>query len=465
MTTPSLACRPHVSQKNFPWLRLAILVLFVFVYPLRHLTYSPNGIMAYADGPSILPRTLNLIPELLAVGIVLASFNRIRFSHWEAPWPLLMWILLFTLPVSAFNSKDPIIVLIAGLRVYGRWVFPFLIGVFLATEKDIQWIISLVLITGLVQTPLALLQSHLARGSIWGGDAVTGLMGGAGSGYLAMFQMACAAFVFARYMAGHMRLIPSLLLIVSLLLPVPFSEARVSFFLWPLASLGVVFLGGGPVRKRVLLLMIVILLLALGGTLYADTNRWALRHMGITSFWQLYQPALWKLYFGRDLPSGAANRWSIVVLAHQEISRSTGTLLFGLGPGAASRALFSGSGFLLALYNGYLIQPSLVMTVLSELGYAGLASWSLFLVSVYRSVIRLQRTRVRFDDSASIAPASGFKAIVLMLAICAFYNLSFLNPALMFIFMIISGYMVQHSPRSHETVSRGETCPVEPLET
>jgi hypothetical protein len=423
----------------------AVLLVIILVYPLRHLSYAPSGLVAesYSLGP--VPRAVVPAAELVLPVLLFLLCRRLRLRRGRAwlfvpIYALLLVFFLSSLVYSMRKAPDGLeLQLFAAFRAHFRWLGPFLVGLLLMDREDVHWLLRLCLGIALVQVPLATLQYTRVAGRNYAGDLVTGLMGANSSGYLMMYQVIAIGFLLTFYLYKQLRLSKLLLLSPVLIAPTVLSDSTFGFILLPV-TVGVA-LGIRRVlllsRRTFEILVVGAVLLGISVHLYSlafprplpDRFRWEqLRSITIGDF---------KVAGSDQIQAG---RLRIVLMAHESIQSSPASLFVGLGPGAGSSSTVAGRGEFVRRYQGYVEGVGMMAgTVLLELGYLGIAAWVCMVVGIFYFLERARRLmRLRNDPDLPII--AGIRMLFIVLLVCTFYNLSLVSTELMYPAWLLIGW-------------------------
>lgn len=440
-------------------------VLFVWVYFIGHLISSSNGLLAdamVAGTRGILPRFLQLGPEILS--LLILAFTRRRNQRSSRSYQgLILWlfvwwgIIMLSDILGAFSGELSLLAIFASWRYYFRIFIPFLIGMSLVERDDILWVLRVMLIIGFIQVPLAIIQSLYAPTP----DFVTGLMGRAGSGNLAVFQIVCFGILLSRYLnfKGNRRfkfnsrlwllisrvVIPGVILLYILIM----AQVIAGFIMLIVLAIAIMRFRFISTRGIALTLIIVVILIA-GNSLYPE-------YFEHSSLYEKYTPSGVKDFLlagqgnSKLIGGSTVGRLQVFVEFNRFLS-SRGNVWLGNGPGVFSNSLLlsTRSSAFRMLWESVIGSLSLGSLLLIETGYIGLLWWVVFLLMILKSWVISYKLAGDTRDVRYILDV--FLGFYILIIVSIIYNQSLAVPTIYFPFMLMAGFVVKTSQeaRTHD---------------
>ncbi|KAF0191339.1 MAG: hypothetical protein FD165_1935 [Gammaproteobacteria bacterium] len=407
-------------------------------------------------------RAFNLVPEILSGIVLVVILARIATyrSLCLSPKYLVLGVLAVLHAVSGMilNTVDPGTI-VTGLRPYLKWIPLFLLpAVYRFSEQEISGQIKLILILGLMQSPLAFFQRFVQYRDAATGDFVTGTLGESASGVLSIFLLSVIAVVIAFYVRGRLRFPQMLLLTLALFLPTTINETKVTLLLLPLAIVVPYIVASNRLSMAQLVVIPVLgALLTTGFVVIYDYagSMWGAR--GISEFVDkeadsyLYSESdatrenlLEKNRIGSGLqlpeelitPDEGGGRVEKLLLPLKNLSDNPLRLWVGLGVGNASPSIinvFSGtySGRI-----GKISSETLSSFLLWEVGVGGIIILFTFLIILMYDTYKIGKEK----NTLGVLAAGWFGVLVIVLLTVPYLNLFYAN-VLVFLFAYISGYI------------------------
>ena len=440
--------------------------LFIMIYGIGHLTVSSDGIslVSQVQSSGILPRFLNAITDCGGLLVLLIYFRRpfLHFNWRYLPWILVIafWVGLLIIcgSIGIVRETIDLISLSAGVRGYLRVFIPFLIGMFLLGEKDIQWIWKAMLVIGFVQSPFVLLQASRSTSP----DMVSGLMGLAGSGRLGSFQIVCVGILLARFInyskaqdvARQMR---SLMILVGgsaiLLFPLIIADSKAAFLGMGMVVIAILRLKLFSCRGLALFVGVfsILFLFVVGYSQIYSTITKSYVNLNLLEFFHpsiLYEAVM---YADRTGINGRLQNFSEI----DRLLSNSGDFLWGYGPGFLKSSIIATPGetaFLARLIDQVMGSLSFGALILLETGYIGVLLWCIFFFRLFKRLYRAHRRLATMTDGRYMFDA--FVGFFIAICFTLVYNLSLLSPPLYFPFMLVSGYVVRIADEKHFSYSR-----------
>ncbi len=407
-------------------------------------------------------RAFNLVPEVLSGIVLVVILARIAVNHslCVSPKYLMLGAIAVLHAVSGMilNTVDPGTI-VTGLRPYLKWIPLFLLpAVYRFSEEEISGQIKLILILGLMQSPLAFFQRFVQYRDAATGDFVTGTLGESASGVLSIFLLSVIAVVIAFYVRGRLRFPQMLLFTLALFLPTTINETKVTLLLLPLAIVVPYIVASNRLSMAQLVAIPVLgILLTTGFVVIYDYagSIWGAR--GIGEFVDkeagsyLYSESnatrgnlLERNRIGSGLqlpeelikPDEGGGRVEKLLLPLKNLSDNPLKLWMGLGVGNASPSIinvFSGtySGRI-----GKISSETLSSFLLWEVGVGGLIILFTFLMLLMYDTYKIGKEK----NTLGVLAAGWFGVLVIVLLTVPYLNLFYSN-VLVFLFAHMSGYI------------------------
>lgn len=334
--------------------------------------------------------------------------------------------------ISTVANKCYIGVTIAGIRRYFKYImFFYILTQFDLNESLFKNILKLLIIVGLIQIPVAVLQRFLYK--VRTGDVVGGTLGFGTSGILTQFLMIMSILLLNFYKEGIFTLKRAIVLVMLLTIPMSINETKIFFWVFPLLVL-VSFRKDVTRLKWKLVPTFIALSLLLIASYKIYTHFYA--RLGVSPFsWR----AIRKNLEPRTEVIGKEKIWRFgaIVFAYKSISQDIVTLLLGVGPGNASESFIADwSGKYYKLY-GFMLLPNFLSTFLWEYGVVGV----MIFIGLLIKLLRMTNFVIKQGDSFDKAFANTYSTMIVMILLTIFYNPGLFNDTLGYTFWFFSAFV------------------------
>jgi hypothetical protein len=376
-----------------------------------------------------LPPVLRFLPEAMSAIValyVLFVGTRDRFRLVAPKYWLAFGALTVVLLCGIIDNQSATGPMLSGMRFYLRAVPLFLLPAVLpVTVEQLERQFKLLLAIGLLQVPLTIYQRWvLFAGEHGSGDDVKGTIGD--SGMLSVILICMVLVLTGLLLRRRIGALRYSVLAFLLLIPTMINETKVTVIFLPVGLLLTLFIAGEP-GKRLRYMGIALGGLALFGALFVpvyNTLQGNVRFRNehdIVAFFSSEKKL--EHYLSSDVKGVGTKkdvrRGDAILVPLQFLAKDPVRLAFGLGMGAVSPSNF-GKNFEGSYYE--LFRPFLILSYsiyLLEFGVLGLSLIGVLFWLVFRDSLAVARQ----DESLIGGLASGWAAVVVIVAITTFYNL------------------------------------------
>lgn len=409
-------------------------------------------------------RKLNLIsvyfsltPELLSGIILLVVLGRLilgrRFEA-DVRYLIFVLLLLLTLAVGIVVNRVPTGAVISGMRDYLPMLPLLLIGAvypFTARQIRAQLIVLGLLLA--IQVPIALYQRFVSYShAMHTGDVVTGTVTDSGS--LSILLVSGVAVLTVLYLRRRMTLAHLLFVSGFLLIPAMINETKATLIMLPVAMLAPILLM--PREERALRRMIPLLaVFAVVGTVYVSVYNSLIVHRNADKTLQTFflEGGL-STYIYKD-NSTTIGRFDSIEIAMTEIAKTPMTAAFGLGAGNVATSMLPGFEGEYAHYEApYKVKFTQMSMLLWNVGWVGVAVFVLLFHAMFRDAVLLARS-----GGADGMLGQAWAPVVIMLAMCMFYNAFATMYELIFPMMFYGGVIARRAYRVRADARRRAQSP------
>ncbi|MEZ4826786.1 MAG: hypothetical protein R3C61_10915 [Bacteroidia bacterium] len=328
----------------------------------------------------------------IALGTALFKINKIRFPR--GPMAVYSGIALVTLLSMLLNYVKPFSIIFPQ-RGYLMMFAYFAIFRVVYEYYDKEDIMSFIVITGILSGFYAIFQRmvFVAVLHIGSPDMVTGFF--AADGGFNYYQLICITILIVYWFEERpMKNLPVSVPVALLLIVGSFAFANdkvVFIFLFIIIGAIIAQTGFEVVKKHMLKLIGGFIFLSVVGVIFAGYQDEAYSSDGgQTTSEKMMDPEFYKAYiFGDDsaegkfAKGGQLKRGAAVMVAFEQIQKSTFHVLLGRGPGSTSQNSMRGAeGELDKLFPGWDIGRTALSWYIAETGILGMILQILFLVSI-----------------------------------------------------------------------------------
>ena len=361
---------------------VAVVSLVLFIFTLNFLS-----------GWGLVPREVTWLIDLVIVLLAVKALLEPRPGRGmpKSITAALVGLCSVCVASSILNSNG-VMTLVAGARHHLKYVllaYALLRGAH--RESTLRSVAVLVLIIGLLQTPVAILQ----RIYINADDLVSGTIGYNSNQELSLFIIEVACLLLGLLLMDKLRTRGCIIALPVALIPMALNHAKAAFFYLPIA-VGAVLLSaktamvrfGGKMRLIFVMGIIFIALVVITDNVVKRADMKGFLLDGDAIMTGLVGPGYRYgdlIGFAKD---GSLLRGSAAIYAHSIVSRNWATAVLGVGPGNASESFLSGA-------NGMYWDESLdidktqLAKSLLEFGYVGLGLLFLLHILLFREVRRV----------------------------------------------------------------------------
>ena len=346
----------------------------------------------------------------------------------------------------------------AGMRVYLRAVpLFFLPAVYAFSDRQIRSQLFLLLILGLAQVPISIVQRLKSAPISASGDDTVGTLGG--SGLLSIFLICAICVLTAGFLRKHIKLSLFLPLFLLLLLPTTINETKATAFLLPIGLL-VTFIAGSAPGLRFRNAMVAASLLIVAASVFIPVyDFYASRQKHVPPISEFFtDKATFERYVNKDAQLGSTarvvGRVDAIVVPLSEMARDTTHLAFGLGIGNASESSI-GSNFTGRYFQSYgaFLRTAASLFIL-EVGLMGLA----LVLTIDYLIYRDSRAVAEAENGMIGTLAVGWAGVAAVIVLATFYANLVRCEGISYLFWYFSGVVAAHRCRLFQraqTLNRG----------
>lgn len=334
--------------------------------------------------------------------------------------------------------------LVIGIRQYFRFIPFFLLSaVYSFSENEFQKQLRILLAFALLQLPVSVFQriyffyiKHISTGDVVSGTILS-------SGIMSIFLICAISVWYAMYLKNRITLKDFTLIGFCLFLPCTINETKATLVLLPSAFLiPTICERGQAYSKKTRNLLRIAITCAICLAILIPVHTYFTDSVRAPTIFELSENA-GKLreyfYRGEDAikKGGHVRRFDAIAFACKDLAKDYYRLAFGYGMGNVSLSYFSdATGGIYAKVADYKPNSMTLTKLLWEFGISGVILYILFLVFVYQDARLLCGTEDIFGVFAS-----GWCAVVIIMAVTIPYLNTIQNDVLSFLFWYFSGIM------------------------
>jgi len=383
-------------------------------------------------------RIMTWIPEFVALFIAASLPFKAAFDKSiKIPFKygLLVFAYIFHILIGFFLNDITPWVMLAGLRIYTKFIPVFLVFLFYPlSQKAFKNILLWIYALSMVQLPVVLYQrffQYAVSGGSRSGDAIGGTLGWHSSGILAIYLLSIISFLIAFYYKDEISLPIFLISAAAALIPLTMNETKITFFLLPVSFGLPAFFTKGKQEVTVRIFFTLVILLTALTVFKVAYDYFAEKTSRESLAYFLTDENRFERYSQRRLgPLGNA-----VTMAPKGDLRFA---FFGRGAGNVSE------GFAKVLTGKYIEErhrygsdmtfPQLMW----ELGFLGTILFFMFPVFVFFDSLKVSKR-----SGQEGAYALGMLAFSVIFMLSTFYTSTLHSNVLIFLYFFAAGQLVQ----------------------
>jgi hypothetical protein len=411
----------------------AIVMLLLFLATTVEYFISEGWLPGFAKY-SVEIMSAGLLVFVIAAG-VLNRFKYVRSAYW-----LVFGSIVLTMACSAFANHEPAGPLFAGLRNYLQSIPMFFVpAVYAFSDRQVQSQLKFLLAIAIVQFPLAVHQrmATLARAGITGDQTYGTFMI---SSFLSIFLIACIAMLVGLYLRKVISLRTTIILFLIMVIPTTINETKGTLLFFPLAMITVFLVGAKPGTRLKNVVMALFFLISFGAIFIPIYDRLIQVRAYPTTIAEFFtKPGRMEAYLSkRNAQIGTTEevgRMDSLTVTMAEVAKDPVTLVFGLGPGNASKSSlgpqFTGEHY-------YLLGPFLFTAfavIISELGLFGLG----LVIGLFALIFGDCRAMAKSDNPLRGAIALGWSGVTVIMLVGITYKNTIPAAGLSYLFWYFSG--------------------------
>jgi len=406
---------------------MQIFILFSFSVLLLQGIVFQSGIL-----PSLVADAL-AGAALLVMGGTLLRYRRVDF-----PAKYILWGLVFSMLVVIgwIVNSESAGAAATGLRFYFTGFIFFLLPlVYRFSQRELSHQLMFLLLVGMLQAPVTLLQRFVWYRNSGTGDVIVGTLGAHSSGALSTFLSIELAILVTFFVKRRIKLPMFLVGVALLFVPTTLNETKVMLIYMPIIFLGpYVFSGafahnkgrlavaaaGFGIAVAVFSVIYQYTMVDLYGRSGMDLSRFTTVD-GVTKFVSSYLAPQTTADEDDELGDGPkmVGRIDQIVIPLQRLARDPVTLLVGYGVGNVSKSPLDGfSGAWLDEAARYTKGSSYLSKIIWEMGLLGVFLLASLLVFVYRDASYV----ARWQEGIFADFALAWKTVMIVLVLGIFYK-------------------------------------------
>ncbi len=389
---------------------------------------------------------VKFVPELLSIvisGIVFFEGVRKGFRFMAPKYWVAFGLAAFIIVCGILTNSVGAGPIVAGLRAYLRAIPLFVVpAVYPFTEKQIRQQVMMVLAVALIQVPLAAYQRYLVwNAGKFSGDTVYGTA--TDSGILSVTLVCVSLVILGFYLRKRLRLVPFLILFLTVLIPTMINETKATLLLFPVGLLTTV-VAGSPSGKRLKVFALAVVLLATFGSImipvynYMQQNSPWKKENNLVDFFTNQQ----ELQRYMEVKGGATvgtytqvRRGDAIRVPIEYLSKDPVRAAFGLGLGNASHSNI-GESFTGTYYDIFRVFSFLSISVfLLEIGILGTSIAFVLYAFQFFDAIAVART----DNEITGAIALGWIGVIAVISAATFYSAIHVYPFISYPYWYFAG--------------------------
>ncbi len=381
-------------------------------------------------------KVIKLVPDMLS-GLVLIvaamELARRRVLYLPPKYLVVGLLLMLHFVAGAVVNAVPPDTIVAGIRSYLKYLPLFLLPVVIPlSDREIRWLLLLVLGMLLMQVPVSVLQRLFISNP--SGDVVRGTM--SSGAIMSIALISTIGVLFAYHLRGGLGRARLLALVVLLFLPATINETKGTVILLPLAILPIAFFHGDPqqrLKRVVAILAICVVMLAAFASVF--NYMYPTREGGLVDYF-LEGGAATNVYKQKEVGEGkAVGRIDSVLFGYEELKSDPMKLAFGLGIGNVSDSLIP--GVYAEEYKDHGVDVTTYSALIWEVGVLGI-----LLSLILLAFIAVDAARLRADPGPVGALALGWVAVCLVIFVSMIYKDLLHQNVMGYLFMLLSGVVV-----------------------